>query len=286
MSEAETELPPFEPPNKIEKKLIPQPLLMLAKMEKRMAELTKLVEGSIHPSAVEDRQWASQACLKRYLRAEEGNVSKAHKRVIATIAWRKEQATIQSSSCSECEKDHRSHDLRCFGEDVYGRPIMYNSFAGCTARNPQGLLDHFILVGEECIRRMQSENVESWVWICDFEGFGMRDAVDPRFSIWLIQMLQNHYPERLGACVVIDAPKIFNVLWKAAKSVAASNTLRKCIFIYGEEARNTFADVLFGAGRGDDSAWLKEHLRFVRDKQALRAGWAEPHKRPPSFEPR
>jgi hypothetical protein len=35
---------------------------------------------------------------------------------------------------------------------------------------------------------MQSENVESWVWICDFEGFGMRDAVDPRFSIWLIQI--------------------------------------------------------------------------------------------------
>lgn len=32
--------------------------------------------------------------------------------------------------------------------------------------------------------------IESWVWICDFVGFGLRDAIDPRFSIWLINMLQ------------------------------------------------------------------------------------------------
>lgn len=85
------DLPSVQPPSKIQRKLIPQPTLVLPKLEEKMVELRKIVYFGLE---ADDVKWATDSCLQRYLRAEEGNVAKAHKRIIATIAWRKEQTTM------------------------------------------------------------------------------------------------------------------------------------------------------------------------------------------------
>uniref|UniRef100_A0A6T8PAQ3 CRAL-TRIO domain-containing protein n=1 Tax=Hemiselmis andersenii TaxID=464988 RepID=A0A6T8PAQ3_HEMAN len=270
------------PPTKIARKLVPRPVLQLP----NMPNLVREVEEMLAASALlpEDRKKIDTAYIMRYIRAEVGSTSKAFKRIIATVDWRKTQTPMATGVCSQCEKDHRAHDLRCIGEDMYSRPIMYNCFAAQTAKDPMGLLEHFIVKSEECVRRMGG-GVETWVWICDFEGFGLRDAIDPRFSIWLIQMLQNHYPERLGACIVIDAPRIFSILWKAAKSVAASNTLEKCIFLRGPEARAAVAAALFGSAEDVKAKFLVNQMELNRDQKRVKATWGDPHMVPSDFTP-
>jgi hypothetical protein len=73
--------------------------------------------------------------------------------------------------------------------------------------------------------------------------------------------MQNHYPERLGTLVIVDAPRVFSLLWRAAKSVMASNTLDKCVFLSGQDSRDAMAAVLFD---GKGAAWLQEIMALNR----------------------
>eukprot|EP00293_Proteomonas_sulcata_P008405 CAMPEP_0184315566 /NCGR_PEP_ID=MMETSP1049-20130417/83447_1 /TAXON_ID=77928 /ORGANISM="Proteomonas sulcata, Strain CCMP704" /LENGTH=156 /DNA_ID=CAMNT_0026634125 /DNA_START=83 /DNA_END=553 /DNA_ORIENTATION=+ len=134
---------------------------------------------------------------------------------------------------------------------------------------------------EECIQKMQVPGMDTWVWIADFEGFGVKDGMDPRFSIWLIHMFQNHYPERMGCVVCIDAPRLFSVLWSAVKPITSLSTRRKIMFIRGEESRKELADALF---EGTTAQWLKENMSFNRRRKEVKASWAQPHPMPPEVD--
>lgn len=59
-----------------------------------------------------------------------------------------------------------------------------------------------------------SPGVDSWIWICDFQGFGIVDC-DPRMAKIFLTMSSEHYPERLGLFLILGAPMMFNILWKA-----------------------------------------------------------------------
>jgi hypothetical protein len=54
--------------------------------------------------------------------------------------------------------------------------------------------------------------VEQWVWVSDFYGFGFAD-LSPRIATTFLELSAKHYPERLGAFLVIGAPGIFSGLW-------------------------------------------------------------------------
>ena len=52
--------------------------------------------------------------------------------------------------------------------------------------------------------QQQAVNVrrsDKWVLVVDFHGFGLKDA-HPKTSVLTLHLL-NHYPERLGVCVMV-----------------------------------------------------------------------------------
>lgn len=49
-----------------------------------------------------------------------------------------------------------------------------------------------------------------------FEGFGFSD-MDPRLASQVLRILGDHYPERLRRVVLVDAPYIFQPVWKAVR---------------------------------------------------------------------
>lgn len=225
--------------------------------------------------------WATdEANISRYIRAEDGNAGKAAKRLVATIKWRN-KTQPESVTCVECSQDHRAHDLRCIGHDTYGRPVLYNCFACSNARGPHGLLAHFTQTVEEAIKNMPP-GVETFVWIADFEGFGIRDSIDPRFSIWLLNMFQNHYPERMGCVVCVEAPRLFSMLWSGVKPFMSQTTKRKINFIRGPELRREMAEVVMGSS--PSSQWLVMHMERNRKKAEVKAAWSQPHELPPGVQ--
>jgi hypothetical protein len=50
-------------------------------------------------------------------------------------------------------------------------------------------------------------------WLVDFEGFSMWNAAPPSIAMETMHILQNHYPERLGAAICYHAPRLFSVTW-------------------------------------------------------------------------
>ena len=59
-----------------------------------------------------------------------------------------------------------------------------------------------------------SAGVVKMTWLVDFVGYSLRTAPPVRTQIQTTQMLQNHYPERLGLAVCYHAPRLFSLAYK------------------------------------------------------------------------
>ena len=51
-------------------------------------------------------------------------------------------------------------------------------------------------------------------WLIDFPGYSMSKAPPVRTQIWTTQVLQSHYPERLGLAVCYYAPRLFSLAYR------------------------------------------------------------------------
>ena len=68
--------------------------------------------------------------------------------------------------------------------------------------------------------------VEQWVWVSDFHGFGFSD-LNPRIADTFLDLSAKHYPERLGAFLVVGAPFLFNGLWSVVQPLVDAATRKK-----------------------------------------------------------
>ena len=62
-------------------------------------------------------------------------------------------------------------------------------------------------------------------WLIDFKGYSMRTAPPIRMQIQTTQMLQNHYPERLGLAVCYHAPRLFSFAYRVRSRGSAALSL-------------------------------------------------------------
>ena len=51
-------------------------------------------------------------------------------------------------------------------------------------------------------------------WLIDFEGYSYRNAPPISIAMKTLNILQNHYPERLGLAVCYHPPRLFQLTWK------------------------------------------------------------------------
>ena len=102
------------------------------------------LRGLVDDPALEP--WTDDATLRRYLRAREGNISKASKMLQASLEWRRSESP-QTTTCSKCAAQPLSHNMRVVGFDEERRPVLYVSFGQAW--------DRF----EEVLRVFYSDNV-------------------------------------------------------------------------------------------------------------------------------
>ncbi len=103
----------------------------------------------------------------------------------------------------------------------------------------------------QAIKTMK-EPVEQWVWVSDFHGFGFQDLNPGIAKVYVrlfkqvyvkehcsynnpqhrfAEMSGSHYPERLGTFLAIDAPRMFNTLWKVVSQIVDPITKAKVKFL-------------------------------------------------------
>lgn len=74
-------------------------------------------------------------------------------------------------------------------------------------------LRHLVYLIENAILNLD-ERQEQMVWLIDFTGWSLSNAVPIRTARESNSILQNHYPERLGTAIMYNPPKIFEAFWK------------------------------------------------------------------------
>lgn len=166
--------------------------------------------------------------IRRFIRATGGNLPLSVKRLQHTIAWQND-VHPETVICKACAKDPRSHYMHLVGYCSHNRPVIYSCLALASNRVYEDNKAHMIQTFETAIKCMP-EGVEQWVWVCDFHGFGMAD-INPRLAKTFLDVSAEHYPERLGLFLVVDAPKLFSVLWNAIKYWVDPKTFKKIRFL-------------------------------------------------------
>mmetsp|Transcript_15117 Transcript_15117/g.32788 ORF Transcript_15117/g.32788 Transcript_15117/m.32788 type:complete len:312 (+) Transcript_15117:167-1102(+) len=166
--------------------------------------------------------------LKRFLKATGGNYQLTLKRLQKTAAWRADRKP-EEVDCPACAADCTSHYMHLCGYDKQGRPVLYSTFALMGKRTVHLTMDHMIQMFEMAVRSMPP-GVEQWVWLNDFVGFGVSD-LNPSLALSFLELSADHYPERLGQLLVLDAPGILTPLWNMLKPFIDPVTHKKIRFL-------------------------------------------------------
>ena len=113
------------------------------------------------------------------------------------------------------------------------------------------------------------QGVEQWVWVSDFFGFSTGD-MHPGMAQQFVRLSAVHYPERLGLYLVIDAPFIFEGLWRLVKSWLDPVTVQKIRFVpydikKGREG-SKLIQALYDVFPADLAEWLIHEMAENRQK--------------------
>lgn len=169
----------------------------------------------------------SRESILRYLRATKWDVKAAEKRLIDTIAWRREFG-IEDLDPDEMAKEAKSGKETVLGYDNRARPLHYmHPHRNDTKESPRQM-QFAVWILERCID-MMPPGVEQLALLINFEHRS-RNPTSIANAKLMLYILQNHYVERLGIALCINVPWVFKMFWNAIQAFIDPVTKSKCRF--------------------------------------------------------
>lgn len=201
--------------------------------------------------------------LLRFLRARKFNVKQSFQMIQSDVHWRAEENRIhlRRESAGEvlgCDlgKMYSYFPTWIQGHDKQLRPVSYRQFGKFEVWNVLKLTSMEKLIRfhawetEVALHRMYSQskstgyNIETFVVVIDAAGWGLRLATNDAFTFikGMAVTDSDHYPERLGTLVVINAPSVLAVAYRVIQGFL-DNVQKQKIRIMGTD-RNEWLPVL------------------------------------------
>ncbi|GFP84425.1 random slug protein 5 [Phtheirospermum japonicum] len=188
------------------------------------------LKASLGPLSGRSLQYCSDACLKRYLEARNWNVDKSKKMLEETLRWRS----------SFKPEEIRWHEVASEGEtgkvfranfcDRQGRTILILRPGMQNTTSLDNQIKHLVYLIENAILNL-SEGQEQMAWLIDFTGWSISNNVPIKSARDTVNILQNHYPERLAVAFLYSPPRIFEAFWKVCSFlVLYSHLFSPCIY--------------------------------------------------------
>ena len=72
---------------------------------------------------------------------------------------------------------------------------------------------HLVYMLENAILNLP-EGQEEMAWLIDFTGWSLSTNVPVKTARETINILQNHYPQRLAVAFIYSPPRLFQAFWK------------------------------------------------------------------------
>lgn len=201
---------------------------------------------------------------QRFCRARNFNLKKALKMLMDDLAWRDQQKVcelrdMEPSSLVQCDVSELTTRLPVLqhGRDRHERPVIYKQF-GATCQvsellkvtTQESLVRYHVWQNEQAVKSITAtEQRDHFVPTCanphsppgmmiviDAEGWhvGLASRAAFGFLRQIAQVDSDHYPERLGRLVVINAPSALTTAWWVIRGWLDDRTKNK-IAIFGAQ---------------------------------------------------
>jgi hypothetical protein len=156
------------------------------------------------PLADDERLWLTRECLLRYLRATKWVVPTAAQRLRSTLVWRREYGTDRFSADYISEENATGKQV-LLGYDNEGRPCLYLLPQNQNTKETPKRVEHLVYMLEKTID-LHPPGQESLALLIDFRNTGAGGTPSMGMAKQVLNILQDHYPERLGRALLTHRP--------------------------------------------------------------------------------
>ncbi|XP_047326986.1 phosphatidylinositol transfer protein 3-like [Impatiens glandulifera] len=189
------------------------------------------LRDAIGPLYGRSLKYCSDACLRRYLEARNWNVGKSKKMLEETIKWRstyKPEEIIWEEVATESETGKL---FRANFHDQNRRSVLIMKPGLQNTKSLDNQIRHLVYLLENAILNLPKDEGQM-VWLIDFTGMTMNTSIPIKSARETVNILQNHYPERLAVAFLYNPPHIFEAFWKIVKYFLDAKTIHKVKFVY------------------------------------------------------
>ncbi|KAG5645927.1 hypothetical protein DXG03_004716 [Asterophora parasitica] len=225
-----------------------------------------------------EKFWLSYECLLRYLRAVKWkSAAAAITRLESTLKWRREYGIEDIVSASHVEPEAVTGKQVLFGYDTRGRPALYLFPSRQNTDEPTRQIQMTVWMLERTIDLM-GPGIETLALLINYGD----KAGNPSLGVarTVLNILQDHYPERLGAALILNVPFLLNAFYKLINPFIDPVSREKMKFNPEPVKDGLFTgDMLMSEWWGGDQNFEYIHEKYwpalVGSCEARRASWLE-----------
>ncbi|KAF4627404.1 hypothetical protein G7Y89_g10747 [Cudoniella acicularis] len=192
----------------------PAPTLT-ADQEEKYESLLEIVKSWKEVPAKDDKggpikeseiMWLTRECLLRYLRATKWHTPESAKRLLTTLTWRREFG-VESFTADYISPENETGKQTIVGYDIAARPCHYLIPGNQNTQPSPRQNQHLVFMVERAIELM-IPGQETLTLLIDFKSSKTRGNTAPPLSQSreCLNILQMHYPERLGRALITNVP--------------------------------------------------------------------------------
>jgi hypothetical protein len=156
------------------------------------------------PITDDERMFLTRECLLRYLRATKWNVTEAITRLQRTLTWRREYG-LEKLTSDYISIENETGKQVILGYDIHARPCLYLLPSNQNTEKSDRQVEHLVYMLERVIELMGPDQ-ETLALIVNFNETKSGQNASLGQAKQTLNILQNHYPERLGRALVINVP--------------------------------------------------------------------------------
>ena len=235
-----------------------------------------------------ERMWLTRECLLRYLRATKWHTPSALKRLQSTLSWRREYGA-DTFTFDYISPENETGKQLVLGYDNECRPCLYLSPAKQNTKMSDRQIHHLCFMLDRTID-MMPPGQESACLLISFEGAGTGNVPTVAQARSVLNILQNHSPERLGKALISKLPWYVTTFFKLISPFIDPVTRDKMRF--NEDLKQFIPnEMLWDHAGGDlhfvyehDSYWPALEKEVKRRNEAKRERWEKAGKKIGEYE--
>ncbi|KAK2629237.1 hypothetical protein QTJ16_000057 [Diplocarpon rosae] len=170
--------------------------------------------GKGGPIEEDEIMWLTRECLLRYLRATKWSTAEAAKRLLGTLTWRREYG-VAGLTGDYISPENETGKQIILGFDIEARPCLYlNPGRQNTEPGPRQVQQLVFML--ERVISLTIPGQETLALLVDFKSSNSGSSTAPRLgqAKEALNILQTHYPERLGRALIINIPWVVTAFFK------------------------------------------------------------------------